>query len=165
MCYELRERGRIALENVHYSRNREYIALQKDLTYRAQDLNDTATELSYLADLHRTKLLVSKDQHGDNCDVMEGETLAIIKDLNILAEEQEQTVQDINKQLRDLKKADRHNYKELLNLINPNQDITFATPSGISEEHRLAIVNRLETAAMRQQLKTMVQESLTEFIV
>ena len=101
----------------------------------------------------------------DNCDVMEGETLAIIKDLNILAEEQEQTVQDINKQLRDLKKADRHNYKELLNLINPNQDITFATPSGISEEHRLAIVNRLETAAMRQQLKTMVQESLTEFIV
>ena len=122
----MRLRGLINLQNAHTTRNHEHIALRNDLTDRAQDLQYSATELTYLANLLRTKVLVAKNHQIDNSDIMESETLPIINDLITLAEDQESTVLDIDKQLEDLEKACMQNYQELL---NPNQKITYATSS------------------------------------
>ena len=159
--YYLRLRGRIALMKAQVSKNREYVSIRRDLNSRAQQHQDRATELSTLAGLLGDRILDDKNLHL-GADV-KASINATMEDLHFLAEDQERTSQEIYSQIKDLNQTDSEIVQQLLqlNICSKKHNQELHSPSGISEEHRHAIVNRLETAAIRQEVRTMVQESLT----
>ena len=163
----LRLRGRIALLKGQAAKAREHAATRRDLHSRAMQHQDRATELTALAALLRDRVIDAKDLPvGDEqCNTTHalGTVSATMNDLNHLADVQNCLVQEIQTQLRELNKADKEHVQELQNLHNcfktPNKE--FPSPSGISEYLRRATVKSLETAAVRQVLKALVQEAIT----
>ena len=163
----LRLRGRIALLKGQASKAREHAAIRRGLHSRAMQHQDRATELTALAALLRDRVLDAKDlpvgdEKCNNTHAI-GNVSATMNDLNDLAEGQKCVVQEIQTQLRELNKADKEHVQELQNLHNcfknPNKE--FPSPSGIGEYLRRATVKSLETAAVRQVLKALVQEAIT----
>ena len=124
------------------------------MTALAALLRDRVLDVKYLP--------VSVEQYNNTHAIRNVSTT--MNDLNDLAEGQKCIVQENQTQLRELNKADKEHVQELHNLHNcfRNPTAEFPSPSGISEYLRRATVKSLETAAVQQVLKALVQEAITK---
>ena len=164
----LKLRGRVALLKGQASRAGEQAHVRKDLHSRVRQHQDRATELNAQAALLRDRVLEARDlpvaSAGDTSHAI-ASISATMMDLTALAWEQTHTVEQIHSQIRDINNSYKESVQELLkfhsSVSNHSNESLVPPPSGISEELRQATVQRLETAAARQELKTLFQEAIT----